>query len=389
MLYLKLDVLIFSALVLIVTYLNFSRYQKKTTGYVLCIKIITFTVITLLLLDVVINVLFANLLNSTFTMLTKILLSISYTLTTCTSWIWVLFLIFYLRPIDPNSKKYAILTSIPSLINLSLVLFNFIKPIYFDVTVESGYQRLPLFTVYTICNFIHMFFAAVVILKEIKNISLFKLWVLLSFEILPFIGGIFQTMFFGIFAFYPAEALALVLIYVYLKEDISILDSVSKAYSNKYLSLAFNNIIKLNKADYSLCYIDIDNLGKINKEFGEKEGDYLLQKFAEIANDCLTAPDFIANSGGDEFIIYYNNNNEEQILNNLKILNRNVEYFNRTSNKPYNIKFTFVYYINNSNKISPYRIFKTLCYKLAIKKEKLLNSKHDKPYINENYKVVS
>ena len=234
-----------------------------------------------------------------------------------------------------------------------------------------------------------MVFPIIIIICEHKNLTASKLLVLLSFELFPSIGGVLQILFLGTLFTYPAAAMALVIIYLYLSEDISILDQVSKAYSNKYLvNFLNNNIINVKKSNYSLAYIDIDSLGKINLEYGEKEGDFLLEKFVEIVNACISQPDFIANIGGDEFIIYFDNNDETQIINNLKIISRNVEYYNRTSKKPYNINFTFTYFINKSSRNSPHKILKTLYYKLCNKKEKMLFENTYKNYNKEN-KIMS
>ena len=373
MLYLKLDIMIFSLIILLITYYYFSLFQKNTRKYLNFLQATTICVILMLTIDIFVNILFNYLINDIFIGITKLLLSMGYILTTLTPWVWGLFLMYYLNPNNPKNKIYAFITSLPFIINTSFVILNLIHPVYFVVNMEEGYHRLDYFFVYGICNTLYLLFSVILIFKDIKNLTFTKLCILLSFEVLPFLGGILQVVFFGTFLLYPAAALATVLIYIYLAEDIKNLDSISKAYSNKDLINFFDNfLIALEKNNYTLVYIDMDNLGKINKEFGEKEGDFVLKKFVEIFNNCFKEPNFITSNGSDEFVIYFDTGNEEEILEYLKILNRNVEYFNKTSNQKYNIKFTFSYFVNNFKNVSPHKILKTLYIKLAIKKQRKL-----------------
>ena len=390
MIYLKIDINIFSVIVLILAYINFSKNQKDKNNYLNFLKTTFLCIINILIIDIFVNILLNNLTNNVFINIAKLFLTFNSILTILASWSWTLFLIYYLNPNNKYTKIFAFITAIPFVINLILSIWNLIIPVYFTITLENGYQRFDFFFIFSLCALFYMIFSIFIVIKEHKNLSFSKLWILLSFEILPSLGGFIQILFYGTLFTYPFAALSLLLIYVYLNEDISIIDSVSKAYSNKYLTKFFNNnILGLNKIDYSLCYIDIDDLGKINNKFGEKEGDFVLQEFIKIVNDCIEVPDFIASCGGDEFVIYFDNNDEKQILNNLKVISRNIQYFNKISNKPYNINFTFVYYINKSNKNSPFKILKTLYYKLAIKKEKILFTQNYNSYMKEKNNVLS
>ncbi len=384
MIFNKLDVDLFSFIVLLITYLNSSHYQKNTKNYLQFLKGTTLCILMILFIDIFVNILEANLINYVFIKITFLLISINGILTPLAPFFWTIFLYYYLTPNNKNNKRKIWLISIPMLLNAGLMVYNIFNPILFNITIENGYTRGKYFIVFSIISAFYILVASILIIKQKKQLNKYEFWILFSFEVFPLLGGALQSLFYGSLFTYPLSALSLTLIYIYLRQDISILDYVSKAYTVYYFDSFCNKyIIQNKKSDYSLCYIDIDNLSKINNTFGYTEGDYVLSKFVEIVNDCIQEPDFITCANGDEFIIYFNNNDEKQIIQNLKIIARNVEYYNLTSKKPYNINFTFVYYVNKNTNNSPFKILKTLYMNLAIKKErKLLENKY-KPYIKK------
>ncbi|MBI5401730.1 GGDEF domain-containing protein [Candidatus Wolfebacteria bacterium] len=55
--------------------------------------------------------------------------------------------------------------------------------------------------------------------------------------------------------------------------------------------------------DFSLIFIDIDDLKKVNDVYGHKSGDKLLKSAAEIFSNSIREFDVVARWGGDEFVI--------------------------------------------------------------------------------------
>ena len=55
--------------------------------------------------------------------------------------------------------------------------------------------------------------------------------------------------------------------------------------------------------DFSVIFIDLDNLKLINDKYGHKTGDRALQTMAKIFRDSVRDLDIVARWGGDEFVI--------------------------------------------------------------------------------------
>jgi two-component system cell cycle response regulator len=63
------------------------------------------------------------------------------------------------------------------------------------------------------------------------------------------------------------------------------------------------NIAKRDKKNFSLLYPDLDEMKRINDEFGHREGDRALVDISTILKKTFRASDIIARIGGDEFAV--------------------------------------------------------------------------------------
>jgi diguanylate cyclase (GGDEF)-like protein len=93
------------------------------------------------------------------------------------------------------------------------------------------------------------------------------------------------------------------------------------------------NIAKRNNKDFSLLYLDLDEMKRINDEFGHREGDQALIDTSTILKKTFRASDIIARIGGDEFTVLITEPRSptiektvaEHIQDNLRIHNEQTE----------------------------------------------------------------
>ncbi len=93
-------------------------------------------------------------------------------------------------------------------------------------------------------------------------------------------------------------------------------DPLTGAYNRRYLEL-----VEVSKKD-SVAFVDLDDLKKVNDEFGHEAGDEILKKFVSCAKNYIRESDELIRFGGDEFIVILkgcDTNNAKRILN--KIIN--------------------------------------------------------------------
>ena len=88
--------------------------------------------------------------------------------------------------------------------------------------------------------------------------------------------------------------------------DLSLTDELTRLYNRRgFLALAEQHLReqKRNERDFVLILADLDDLKKINDNFGHPEGDFAIRKAAEALTSTFRKSDIIARIGGDEFAV--------------------------------------------------------------------------------------
>ena len=83
-------------------------------------------------------------------------------------------------------------------------------------------------------------------------------------------------------------------------------DSLTGLYNHRMIIHLLNQMIGLSKRkdeQLSIVFIDVNNLKKVNDQFGHKMGDKMLIAAADSLKDSARTTDLVARLGGDEFLI--------------------------------------------------------------------------------------
>jgi diguanylate cyclase (GGDEF)-like protein len=124
--------------------------------------------------------------------------------------------------------------------------------------------------------------------------------------------------------FITEEVLARINVHIRLKEaleqlvKISITDEMTGVFNRRFAYEILDKqiaIAKRNKETFIVCYIDIDNLKKINDNYNHAAGDLLINTVVEALKKVTRTSDYIFRMGGDEFLLilpkipiqYFNN----------------------------------------------------------------------------------
>lgn len=102
-------------------------------------------------------------------------------------------------------------------------------------------------------------------------------------------------------------ALALERVYLYHKiEEVSITDDLTGLYNVRYLDQSLDVEIERSRRYgiiFSLIFMDIDNLKKVNERAGHLSGSKVLIETARLLKGNLRKIDVVIKYGGDEFVI--------------------------------------------------------------------------------------
>lgn len=89
------------------------------------------------------------------------------------------------------------------------------------------------------------------------------------------------------------------------------IDGLTGAYTRLFALEQMRVMLKEGEM-FSVAYIDLDHLKKINDTYGHSEGDRYLADFASMVHDNLWRSDIFARFGGDEFLVLFPRCEEDQ-----------------------------------------------------------------------------
>ena len=117
-------------------------------------------------------------------------------------------------------------------------------------------------------------------------------------------------------------------------------DPLCNIYNRNGFIRAADNIFnscKTSERKVLISFIDMDGLKLINDNYGHKEGDFALQRLANVIKTCCGPNRICARFGGDEFIILGPSNNENDIQLLDITFKHEIERANQVINKPYEL----------------------------------------------------
>lgn len=86
-----------------------------------------------------------------------------------------------------------------------------------------------------------------------------------------------------------------------------------------------------------LTFIDMDGLKFINDNYGHNEGDFAIQRLADVIKECLRSDSICARFGGDEFVVFHQKASEGDEAAFERRLNAQLENINTIICKPYTL----------------------------------------------------
>ncbi len=117
-----------------------------------------------------------------------------------------------------------------------------------------------------------------------------------------------------------------------------VIDPLCNIYNrNGFINLAddmFRECVA-KKQQIMLSFIDMDGLKFINDNYGHNEGDFAIQRLANIISSCCGKGSICARFGGDEFVIFSVNATDNDVTSLEHRFNLELENINNLITKPY------------------------------------------------------
>lgn len=238
------------------------------------------------------------------------------------------------------SRKYLWL-GLPLVLNSIAALGSFNLNWIFSITGENIYVRGPLFFISPMTSYFYYVVNFVILYRIRDKLSREELTILSLLTLIPALLSIVQLYYFIYLTIWNSVAIAVVINYIFIVHSQMKIDPLTRlgnrtAY-NEYLAM----LERKNNLALAVVNIDLDGFKKINDVYGHHEGDKVLQLFARQLEAVFDGKGVCIRWGGDEFIVLLNENRAECLQRYIETLQRNINDYNRSNNKAYQIKFSY------------------------------------------------
>ena len=264
--------------------------------------------------------------------------------------LWFIFVEMRLGSRLVRKRSSIVICMIPLLIMVFMCYASMKTGWFFSVDEYGIYTRGKLWSLQAIVNYCYFAFTTVhaflVASKEPSSIQRHQYYILASFVIAPFIGGLFQ-LFIGNHPFVaPATSIAMLFIFLNIQGSLIHNDSLTGLMNRKSAERHIEEI-KLHTSPSNPYYVfkmGVDGFKAINDEYGYIEGDKLLKTVAKVLQNVSTQfGAFVSRLGGVEFLAVVDGKNlidpEDYEITVKDAMEREA----KNQNLPYELKLDFGY----------------------------------------------
>jgi diguanylate cyclase (GGDEF)-like protein len=202
-----------------------------------------------------------------------------------------------------KNKKKLFLYLAPVYLNIGFVICNiFFDGFLFSVDAANEYHRG--IAAY-IGNGLTFLFVAIIILSFFRNKQMITgriTQVILSLTLLPVIGVLLQTLFYGLSLSIPAYTLAIFISFRLMERNELLKDPLTLLNSRVQMENRLQYKLK-SQEPFTAIMIDVNDFKNINDIYGHTIGDKVLKDVSRILLSSANFEDFVCRFGGDEFFV--------------------------------------------------------------------------------------
>lgn len=273
-----------------------------------------------------------------------------FSISSVMAYYWYILVKNLVIPDEANYCKRNILLLIPVAISIFLAVLSPIYNFVFTISSLNVYERGPLFLVSAAITYLYIFCGFILIVKNKRKIVKQEFAILFIFSILPIIGGIVQTLFYGALLMWSSVAFSLVIVYIFLQQRMVQLDDLTGTWNRSSFDYYITQRLKQKTNEkFGIIYVDIDGLKNINDRYGHVEGDFAIKTSITIIKSVIRKNDIIVRMGGDEFVIILDCESNQVLEKTIERITEFFAQYNKNSGKNYNLACSFGADIFDSN----------------------------------------
>lgn len=246
---------------------------------------------------------------------------------------WVRFLAFHLNGGISHRSKIVINSVV--VFGLILLVINLFTPIVFNIDENNLYSRSYFYFAFFMIDYMLVLYSILTYFKAKANggfLKFFPIWVYIG----PiFIGGLVQSVFYGISITSTSIAISIAGVLASLQNEMIYHDQLTGIFNRSYLNYLLTKFTERPKWRITGIMIDLNGFKRINDEFGHAVGDDALVMSARILKSAVGNAGSVIRYAGDEFIILLNTQDNAAIDSCVAKIRDSFDKFNKSESKPY------------------------------------------------------
>ena len=248
---------------------------------------------------------------------------------------WVRFLSFYLNGSMPRRSR--IMLDAVVFVGLALLVINLFTPIVFHIDANNLYSRTNLYVFYLVVDYMLVINSLVTYFKSKANGGILKFFPIWVFIVPIFIGGVVQSLYYGISVIPTSIAVSIAGVLASLQNEMIYHDQLTGLFNRSYLLYLLEQNIKTPKLSITGVMIDLNAFKHINDKFGHAVGDDALVVAARILQSAVGNGGCVMRYAGDEFVVLLNTQDDEAVEGCIARIREFFDKFNKNGSKPYEL----------------------------------------------------
>lgn len=227
-------------------------------------------------------------------------------------------------------------------LNLLIVLLSVASPFtgwLFTVNAQNIYERGSLFVLFAITQLLLLMSTLVPLFSSSGRGKSRIYWTLVFFPVIAFIGGLLQSLFYGLVLIWPVTTVFLVAAALNIQKEHIGIDHLTGISNRLWFEEVLRRSIRTtaNQKRFGCILMDLDGFKLINDTLGHEIGDQALQEMARILRRLGGPDDTVTRYGGDEFALLLDNADELRLQRMLKSIEHEITQSNSTMRRPYQL----------------------------------------------------
>lgn len=245
---------------------------------------------------------------------------------------WLIYVLYELGEINKRRDALYIAYTVPFALFMLLLLTNPLTGLVFEVTQQNTYVRGPMIAVHIFVCIMYLIIAEVKVIsairRETNRLRKYEIKPLLYFAIPAMLGGIIQSICYGVTIFQIGITVAILLLSETRQASVIHTDALTRLNNRMALEEYIEGIVNINeKRTMTFIMIDINRFKMINDSCGHLVGDEVLKAVSSVLKRACTVVEsrlFVCRYGGDEFLIAGTNLSENETASLISTINSNV-----------------------------------------------------------------